>query len=79
MQNMNDIRSMYYRYFVYSEQEADLFSKAHPTGELGTVIVNGIPKKYTSMVLDTNDSKSDAIVVVKGDIRKIKYTNHKKK
>ena len=79
MANSNDVRSMYYRYFVYSEQEATLFNKAHPTGELGTVVVNGVAKKYTSIVLDTNNLKSDATVVTKGDIRKIKYINHKKK
>ena len=39
----------------------------------GTVVVRGVPKRYTSIVADLNDTKPDAIVVIKGDIRKIKY------
>lgn len=67
--------SMYYRYFMYSAEEEALVQKVHGNdASFGTVSVNGVPKRYTSIVRDPADSKSDAIVVVKGDIRKIKYT-----
>jgi len=76
----NKVPSMYFRYFVYSEQEADLFHKAHGiNATLGDVVVNGIAKKYTSIVLNMDEAKSDAILLVKGDIRKIRHTPHKKK
>lgn len=68
-------QSMYYRYFVYSAEEEALKQKVHGTNaEFGTVIVRGVPKRYTSMVTDMTKSKADAIIVCKGDIRKIKYT-----
>lgn len=71
--------SMYYRYFVHSMEEEDLRIKTFgPNVEFGTVIVNGIPKKYTSIVTSMDKAKSDAIIVTKGDIRKIKYTTPKR-
>ena len=42
--------------------------------KFGTVIVRGVPKRYTSIVSDMNNTKPDAIIVTKGDIRKIQYT-----
>lgn len=67
-------QSMYYRYFVYSAEEEALKQKIHGiNAEFGTVIVRGVPKKYTSIVTDITKSKSDALVICKGDIRKIKY------
>ena len=67
--------SMYYRYFVYSAEEESLRQKVHGTNATyGTVSVRGVPKRYTSIVRDPSESKSDAIVLIKGDIRKIKYT-----
>lgn len=69
------IPSMYQRYFVYSAEEEELKKKVHgANASFGTVIVKGVPKKYTSIVTDVNASKADAIVVAKGDIRKIRYT-----
>ncbi len=66
--------SMYFRYFVYSAEEEELRIKAHgPNADFGTVIVNGIPKKYTSIVASMENAKSDAIIVTKGNIKKIKY------
>ena len=66
---------MYYRYFVYSAEEEALRQKVYGNNaSFGTVIVRGIPKRYTSIVTDINNSKSDSIVVCKGDIRKIRYT-----
>ena len=68
-------QSMYYRYFIYSAEEEKIRKKVHgPNASFGTVIVRGIPKRYTSIVTDPNKSKADALVVIKGDIRKIKYT-----
>ena len=61
--------SMYFRYFVYSAEEEELRIKAHgPNADFGTV-----PKKYTSIVASMENAKSDAIIVTKGNIKKIKY------
>lgn len=66
--------SMYYRYFVYSAEEEALKQKVHgPNASFGTVSVHGIPKRYTSIVRDPSDSKADAIIIARGDIRRIKY------
>ena len=71
----NQQQSMYYRYFMYSNEEEDLRKKVHGNdASFGTVIVHSIPKRYTSIVTDPIMSKPDALVVIKGDIRKIKYT-----
>lgn len=73
--NNNNASSMYLRYFVYSAEEETLKQKIHgANASFGTVSVKGVPKRYTSIVRDPADSKSDAIVLIKGDIRKIKYT-----
>lgn len=72
---MNTTSSMYHRYFVYSAEEEALQIKIHGRdASFGTVSVRGIPKRYTSIVRDPKDTKSDAIVLISGDIRKIKYT-----
>ena len=70
------ISSMYQRYFVYSAEEEALRIKIHGrTATFGTVMVNGSPKRYTSIVADMSKARSDAIVVIKGDIRKLNYTS----
>lgn len=67
--------SMYYRYFVYSAEEEALKQKIYgQNASFGTVIVRGIPKRYTSILTDMKNSKADSIIVCKGDIRKIRYT-----
>jgi hypothetical protein len=72
---MNTASSMYHRYFVYSAEEEALQIKVHGRdASFGTVSVRGIPKRYTSIVRDPKDSKPDAIVLISGDIRKIRYT-----
>lgn len=72
---MSDVSSMYHRYFVYSAEEEALKEKVHgANASFGTVSVRGVPKRYTSIVRDPSESKSDAIVLINGDIRKIKYT-----
>ena len=66
---------MYYRYFVYSAEEETLRIKIHgENADFGTVSVSGVPKRYTSIVSSMDNAKPDAIIVHKGDIRKIKYT-----
>lgn len=66
--------SMYFRYFVYSAEEETLRQKVHGKNvKFGTVVVKGIPKRYTSIVTNMEDAPSDAIVLIKGDIRKISY------
>lgn len=68
-------QSLYYRFFVYSSEEEKLRQKLYGNNaSFGTVVVRGIPKRYTSILTNLNDAKPDAIVVIKGDIRKIKYT-----
>lgn len=70
---------MYYRYFVYSAEEEDLRLKIHGNNaSFGNVIVRGVPKRYTSILTNMNDAKSDSILLIKGDIRKIKYTAPRK-
>lgn len=72
---MNNKQSMYYRYFIYSAEEEALKQKIHGNNaDFGTVIVHGVPKRYTSIVSDLNNTKSDSLIICKGDIRKIKYT-----
>ena len=72
---MQDVSSMYYRYFVYSSEEESLKQKVHGNNAtFGTVFVRGVPKRYTSIVRHPSESKPDAIILIKGDIRKIKYT-----
>ena len=65
---------MYYRYFVFSSEEEALKQQIHGNNaSFGTVIVRGVAKRYTSIVSDMSNAKSDAIIITKGDIRKIKY------
>ena len=71
----NKQQSMYYRYFVYSAEEEALKQKIHgANAKFGTVVVRGVPKRYTSIVSSMENTKPDSIVLIKGDIRKIKYT-----
>ena len=73
------VQSLYYRYFVYSSEEESLRQKLYGDNvSFGTVVVRGVPKRYTSIVTDLKDTKPDAIVVTKGDIRKIQYTPPKR-
>lgn len=66
---------MYFRYFVYSAEEEALRQKIHgPNVDFGNVIVRGVSKRYTSILTSMNDAKPDSILLIKGDIRKIKYT-----
>ena len=75
--------SIYQRCFVFSktQQEAILsvekgrMSKSQKFN-FGTVVVNGVPKVYTEIVTSMERCKyPDAILIAKGDIRKMKFTN----
>ncbi len=69
-----NVSSMYMRYFVYSAEEEAMKIKVHgQNATFGTVNVKGVNKRYTSIVRDPKDAKSDALILTKGDIRKIKY------
>lgn len=72
-------RSMYYRYFVFSAEEEAFRQKIHgENASFGEVSVRGTAKRYTSIVKDMSETKPDAIVLIQGDIRKIKYTPPRK-
>lgn len=69
------VQTMYYRYFVYSAEEEALKIKIHgKNAKFGTVVVHGVPKRYTSIVRSMEGTKADSLIVTKGDIRHIKYT-----
>lgn len=73
------MKSIWYRYFIYSQEEEELKKKIDgENASFGSVIVRGIPKRYTSIVIDKNKTKADSIIVTEGDIRKIKYTQPKR-
>ena len=67
--------SLYFRYFVYSSEEESLRMKLYGNNaKFGTVVVRGISKRYTSILSDMSNARADAIIITKGDIRRIKYT-----
>ena len=70
--------SLYERYFVYSAEQKDELIKSLVVGtrpKLGTVIVNGVAKEYTDILIDMSKARfSDTTLVIKGDIRKLKFT-----
>lgn len=72
--------SIYYRYWIYSKEEADRMMKISKTlsgkkPELGKVFTdNGVMKYYTSIVADLSQVQvPDAQIVMQGDIRHINY------
>lgn len=74
---------MYNRVFVYSAQQASALKEIHEKNgdrfHLGTVIVNGVEKKYTAIVRDISEVQySDARKLIEGDIRHIKYKSPSK-
>lgn len=76
--------SIYERCFVYSRTQADDILKVEtknniPTArkkfKLGRVVVNGVQKDYTEIVTSMDRARyPDAILVAKGDIRNMKFT-----
>lgn len=76
--NKNDL---YYRYFVFSrDQREDIIRRGDQRGQkilIGKVIINGVAKEYTDVLIKAEETMyADAIVVAKGDIRKMQYTQH---
>lgn len=75
-----DNSSIYTRYWVYSAEEANKLLRVMKTSsssksKLGTVIKNGSPRQYTSIVTDPSMIKySDSVIVMTGDIRTVKFT-----
>lgn len=69
-----DIPNLRLRYFYYSKSEHDKAIKADPGKKFGTVSVNGVSKTYTNIVTDPKLAPADGIFIIKGDIKKIRYT-----
>ena len=76
---MSEIGSEFYRVFVFSQQQLDRFmeieqKKTGRTPRTKSVIVNGLPKVYTEILKDAKNCRySDALILIDGDIRRIKY------
>ena len=67
-----------YRYFVFSRtQLEDIKRREEKLGRyatIGKVIVDGIAKEYTDIILNMESAKyADSIIITEGDIRKITY------
>lgn len=74
--------SIYMRIWIYSATEEEYLRNSHKGSsnkkfKLGVVVVNGIPKNYTSIVKSVENIKfPDSTIITKGDIRQVKYTDH---
>lgn len=71
---------VYTRFFIFSRTQLEEQKKtANKLGRLfkpKQVIVNGVAKVYTDIVLDKNNVRyTDAYVVTSGDIRGMKFTS----
>lgn len=76
---MNGI-DIYKRCFVFSKEQHDkrieIENKMGKKPRFGTVIVNGASKVYTDIVTNMSKCKyPDSILLIEGDIRRIKHTN----
>ena len=65
-------------YFMFSKSQLDmriqLEKKMNKKFKPGEVIVNGIRKQYTEIVTDPKNSRySDAVIVIYGNKKDIKY------
>lgn len=82
IQNLKSDMSIYNRIWIYSFTEEEYLRNSHIGSSskkfrLGVVVVNGIPKNYTSIIKSLDNIRfSDSVVVTRGDIRKVKYTDH---
>ena len=72
--------SIYERCFVFSRTQKDELINtengiSNHKFKLGTVVVNGVSKEYTEMVTSLDRARfGDAVLVAKGDIRKMSFT-----
>ena len=77
---MASTSNMYERTFVYSRQQMDdqiriELNAGRPKPKFGMVNVNGVFKTYTEILPPGRESRyADARVLIKDDMRKIKYT-----
>ena len=72
------MQDIYYRYFVFSRtQLEDIKRREEKLGRyatIGKVIVDGIAKEYTDIILNMESAKyADSIIITEVDIRKITY------
>lgn len=72
------MRDIYYRYFVFSRTQMDDIrrrnAKLGREVEFGTVVVGGVKKEYTDILISMDQVKyPDSIKVAEGDIRFIGY------
>ena len=73
----------YEKYFVYSKEQHDMMKDIAKTQNrtliLGEVVVRGVSKQYTDILNDMDKCKyADSTPLIRADIRKIKYSKHKK-
>lgn len=72
--------NIYTRYFVFSNTQMQRMidlqkQRGGIAPKFGTVLVNGVPKVYTDIVVSTSKLRyADSKIVTSGDIRTIKYT-----
>ena len=77
------VSDIYKRYFIFSREQQkkriEIETKLGKSTVFGTVIVNGSSKIYTDIVLNMDDCRhADSILVIMGDVRKLKYTDPSK-
>lgn len=76
------MQDIYYRYFVFSRTQMDAIRRRNErlgrNVEFGKVVVGGVKKEYTDILLNMDQAKyPDSIKVAEGDIRRITYTKTK--
>ena len=79
MEIRRNASEIYTRYFIFSriqmEEQKQTATRLGRLFKPKQVIVNGVAKIYTDIVLDKNNVRyTDAYVVTYGDIRGIKFT-----
>lgn len=79
------VNSIYERCFVYSRTQADELINIEKANnitvkrkfKLGKVVVNGVSRDYTEIVTSLDKARyPDAVLVAKGDIKNMKFTEH---
>lgn len=65
-------------YFMFSKQQMNMVTEsAKKTGRAyvpGTVLIVGSLKQFTEILKEPNSRFSDAVIVAKGELDKMKYT-----
>jgi len=71
---------IYDRCFIYSREQQETKTNIETSAgrskpKFGSVIVKGVPKIYTDIITSMDKARySDSILIIKGDIRTIKFT-----